>query len=246
MDEKTLAPGNALPAGGVRNFSCALKVSKSIPDIAASVSNLGLSSLSISGGALEISQVTGKDVGGNMANFIRLRISPGLLEADYSCLAGENPARRKMEAVSFALHVLCASGACSSWQRGIFQLASSSLAEAAEGISGTQDSILARLEELNSEHESLKRKYSAAISENESRGQKLRNLSARLDSAIGAVKGLKIVPDDVADAEIMEHLATHGGKIDMRKFCLEKGMPPSVVEAGLNRLSIGGHIARVN
>ncbi|GEM_PF-4138213 len=229
----------------VEKLSAKIKLAIPPSEMAPRLSHLGISAIQHSGKSISLMHVNSSDKDGNPHNFTRISIYPNLLEIEFSVPDGTSKAHRQIDSVAFALHAICASGACKEWPQELFSLCAKALDLASSELSEDYDSLAASLSDLSARHADLGEKYSRLLLENDAQGRKLSALSSKFDSAISSLKSLRVLPDDVIDAEVMEHISSHSGKIDVRSFALSLGIHASLVENSLNRLAEGGQIARV-
>ena len=226
-------------------LSAKIKLACAPGEIARSLSNLGISSMQQSANSITLEQVNTRDIDANPHKFTKITFHPNLLEIEYSVPDGASGVHRQIDAVSFAIHAVCASGACREWPQELFSLCAKALDEASLQLSEDYDSLSASLSGLSERHAQLGEKYAHLLSENDAQGRRLAELSSKFDSAIQSIKSINVLPDDVIDSAVMEHLSAHSGEIDVRVFARSLGIHASLVENSLNRLSQGGHIARL-
>jgi hypothetical protein len=228
----------------IKKISIAMKLARKPDEIARELSALGFETDESSPRLAILSHASSHDIEGKTKSFIRMEFSPDSVVVEYSCHDNESPQKRRIQAVSTVMHALCASGACT-FNPSIFKEASEALDDAEAQLSTSLDASQARVSILEGQLDDLKKRNEELMKLREKAANEASESSARLQSLMAAVSKLKNIPDDALDSEVLEHIGAKGGFIDIREFASSRGIPSSVVEESLGRLSSGGYIARI-
>ncbi len=207
------------------------------------LSELGFAEVSSHGGKLFVKSVQSYDMEKQPHSYIQATLDGKSILLEYTASASGARAR-KIEVAAWLLHLLSALGA-NSMPPEIFAFTSEALVEASSQLSEGQAGIAARLDELSSEHDALKGRYSSLLPEHEGQARQLIEATRKAEELSMRLAQLLSLSSDTLDEEVMGWLRAHGGKIDVGQFAQAHAIPAAAVEESLQRLSKGGYIARI-
>ena len=210
----------------------------------ASLSDLGFTSARILSDSLELELVQSNDLFGKAHDFIRLTLSKKELVIAYTVLPAQNPARRKLEAARLALLALGATRSLSS-PPALLSFMAECLDGAIANLSLCDEPLLSKNAQLDERVRELGKALKGMAAGRESDARKMLADAQAIGSLQSRLDALLSMSDRAVDEEVMEWLRSHDGVVSVRELARHLAVPPSRVEAGLDRLCKQGLIAKV-
>jgi hypothetical protein len=209
------------------------------------LSDAGFGELEQTKNAVVAKSVQSEDIEGKPYLFVRLEFAPGALHVSYSMPEGSSPDERFLAACKIALDALQYADCYELDRKEFYQVLASAIDRSHAMLGTNAGKLIAEKQNLESALASAK-ESSAMMRAQGSKCETLLLEAIRKNEALSArVSQLESVSDAVLCEQIMEWLEMHGGKISVLEFSRAKGITPSRVEEGLDRLMKNGKIKRI-
>lgn len=232
------------------------------------LSDLGFSKLSQSQDTLFAELAESLDLQGRPHHFIRLKISPTLIDAEYTLKPNQHPAARKLEVWHLILLTLSSAGAlggeikpkekgakgkkskpaAGEQEPNLFEFSrqlSQSLSDAISLLSDEQQSLRMQLEATTKQLRELQARIKPLEAQREADAKRALSDAQTIQSLQERIRQLESLPDSALEEEILEWLRSHDGFISVREISNLLKVNESRVEEMLDKMCKSAKIQRV-